>query len=85
MLVTFVSRSLLLGILRLENLVCFNVLSKLVLSRFGLFSEFLFSLKDVYVDNHVATIGVDFSSVVTMVKGKIVTMQLVRKCFSSAK
>eukprot|EP00919_Chromeraceae_sp_WS-2016_P022728 GHVR01053939.1.p1 GENE.GHVR01053939.1~~GHVR01053939.1.p1 ORF type:complete len:596 (+),score=149.85 GHVR01053939.1:71-1858(+) len=33
-------------------------------------------VEDVYKDVHLATIGVDFSTVVTMVKGKLVKMQL---------
>ena len=33
-------------------------------------------VQDVYSDFHVSTIGVDFKNVVTMVKGKLVKLQL---------
>jgi len=44
-----------------------NVGKSCLLSRF---------VQDVYTDFHVSTIGVDFKSLVTMAKGKLVTLQL---------
>lgn len=37
------------------------------------------------MDHHVATIGVDFRSVVTMNKGKIVLLELVSKGMNNGK